>query len=41
MTAWGGHKPELRAFLLRRLYDPDDTEDLLQDLFVKALDRRD
>jgi RNA polymerase sigma-70 factor (ECF subfamily) len=41
MTAWGQHEPALRAFLRRRLQDPDETEDLLQDLFVKALDRKD
>jgi RNA polymerase sigma-70 factor, ECF subfamily len=39
MTAWGQHERELRAWLVRRLGDAHAAEDLLQDLFVKALGR--
>jgi len=39
MTAWGQHEPELRAWLTRRLGDAHAAEDLLQDLFIKALGR--
>ncbi|HYN79558.1 MAG TPA: sigma-70 family RNA polymerase sigma factor [Lamprocystis sp. (in: g-proteobacteria)] len=40
MTAWGRNERELRAWLTRRLGDPHAAEDLLQDLFIKALGRR-
>ncbi len=40
MTAWGRHEPELRAWLTRRLGDAHAAEDLLQDLFIKALGRQ-
>ena len=39
MTAWGQHERELRAWLTRRLGDAHAAEDLLQDLFIKALGR--
>lgn len=39
MTAWGEHRRELRAWLVRRLADPQTADDLLQDLFLKALAR--
>lgn len=37
MTAWHRHEAELRAWLRGRLGNPHDAEDLLQDLFIKAL----
>ncbi len=37
MTAWHHHEAELRAWLRGRLNNPHDVEDLLQDLFLKAL----
>jgi RNA polymerase sigma-70 factor, ECF subfamily len=40
MTAWGQHERELRAWLVRRLGDAHEAEDLLQDLFIKALGRQ-
>ncbi len=39
MTAWSQHERELRAWLIRRLGDTHEAEDLLQDLFIKALGR--
>lgn len=35
--AWTAHAPELRAWARRRLSSTPDVEDLLQDLFLKAL----
>ncbi len=37
MQAWRQHEAELRAWLRRHLGNGADAEDLLQDLFVKAL----
>ncbi|MBV1703002.1 MAG: sigma-70 family RNA polymerase sigma factor [Hyphomicrobiales bacterium] len=37
LTAWHRHESELRAWLTKRLGNPQDAEDLLQDLFLKAL----
>jgi RNA polymerase sigma-70 factor (ECF subfamily) len=37
MTAWHRHEAELRAWLRGRLGNPHDAEDVLQDLFLKAL----
>ncbi len=37
MTAWSSHEPELRGWLRRRLPNPADADDLMQDLFLKAL----
>lgn len=37
MRAWDSHEAELRAWLRRRLNNTHDAEDLLQDLFIKAL----
>ena len=37
MTAWHRHEAELRAWLRGRLGNPQDAEDVLQDLFLKAL----
>jgi RNA polymerase sigma-70 factor (ECF subfamily) len=36
-TAWKSHEPELRGWLRHRLRDPALADDLLQDLFLKAL----
>lgn len=36
-TAWKQHAPELRAWLRHRLNQPQDAEDVLQDVFIKAL----
>jgi RNA polymerase sigma-70 factor, ECF subfamily len=35
--AWTSHEPELRGWARHRLGNAEDTEDLLQDLFLKAL----
>ena len=37
MNAWDAHEAELRGWLLSRLGSPQDAEDMLQDLFLKAL----
>lgn len=39
MTAWGQHERELRLWLAHRLGDAQEVDDLLQDLFIKALSR--
>lgn len=36
-TAWTAHEPELRHWIRRRLKNPLEADDLLQDLFLKAL----
>jgi RNA polymerase sigma-70 factor (ECF subfamily) len=36
-TAWKLHEPELCGWLRHRLGDPSQADDLLQDLFLKAL----
>ncbi|HMS26183.1 MAG TPA: sigma-70 family RNA polymerase sigma factor [Burkholderiaceae bacterium] len=35
--AWTQHAPELRSWLRRRLDQPHEVDDMLQDLFIKAL----
>lgn len=35
--AWAGTRGELRAYLCHRLRTPDDADDLLQEIFIKAL----
>ncbi len=35
--AWQAHEGELRGYLRRQLADPDAAEDVLQDVFVKAM----
>jgi RNA polymerase sigma-70 factor, ECF subfamily len=37
MTAWHANEAELRGWLRHRLDNPVDAEDMLQDLFIKAL----
>lgn len=37
MSAWHRHETELRAWLRGRMGNPQDAEDLLQELFLKAL----
>lgn len=36
-TAWSAHEAELRNWSRRRLRDPAEVDDLMQDLFLKAL----
>jgi len=36
-TAWTQHTPELRGWLRHRLGNPAEVDDVLQDLFLKAL----
>lgn len=36
-TAWSAHASELRAWFRRRLGNPSEADDLVQDLFLKAL----
>src|SRR5512133_2788666 len=35
--AWRAHKNELRSFLVRQCGSPAEADDLLQEVFVKAL----
>lgn len=37
LDAWGRHEIELRAFLTHRVGDPHAADDLLQDVFLKAM----
>ncbi len=37
LSAWDRHEGELRAFLIQRAGDPYLAEDLLQDVFLRAL----
>ena len=37
MTAWHAHETELQRWLTRHLNDPVAAQDLLQDVFIKAL----
>ena len=37
MTAWHQHEAELRGWLRHRLRNPADAEDVLQDVFLKAM----
>lgn len=37
VSAWTLHEPELRAYLRHRLGDPAAADDVLQDVFVKAI----
>ena len=36
-TAWKQHAPELRSWLRLRLSQPQDVDDMMQDLYMKAL----
>lgn len=37
VAAWQAHEGELRGYLLRRLQNVDSADDLLQDVFLKAI----
>lgn len=37
LTAWQAHEPALRGWLIHQLHDRTLAEDLLQDVFLKAL----
>lgn len=37
LAAWQHHEAELLGFLRQRLASPDDAEDMLQDVFLKAV----
>jgi RNA polymerase sigma-70 factor (ECF subfamily) len=37
MQAWHDHESELRGWLRRRMADPAEADDLVQDLFIKAI----
>ncbi|GAB1235680.1 sigma-70 family RNA polymerase sigma factor [Ferrigenium sp. UT5] len=37
LNAWRAHEPELRGYLIHRMSDPHAAEDLLQEVFVKAM----
>lgn len=37
LAAWQAHEGELRHWLIGRLHDPAHAEDVLQDVFVRAL----
>lgn len=37
LSAWDAHEHELHAFLLTRITDPHDADDMLQDLFLKLI----
>ncbi len=37
MNAWRDHEAELRGWLRHRLGNPVDADDVLQDLFIKAM----
>jgi len=37
LTAWDAHEAELRGYLIGQVRDRNAAEDLLQDLFIKAL----
>ena len=36
LAVWSAHETELRRYLRHRLADPDEADDLLHDLFLKA-----
>lgn len=37
LSAWDTHERELRAFLLARMADPHEADDVLQELFLKLV----
>ena len=37
MAAWNTHEPELKGWLMQRASTPEQAEDWLQDVFLKAL----
>ena len=36
LAAWSAHEAELRRYLRHRLTDPDEADDLVHDVFLKA-----
>lgn len=40
MRAWSAHESELRRWLRARVREPADADDLMQELFIKALRQR-
>lgn len=38
LGAWRAHERELKSFLQRRMRDPDTAEDLLHEIFLKAME---
>lgn len=38
LGAWRAHERELKRFLQRRMRDPDTAEDLLHEIFLKAME---
>lgn len=40
MTAWNKHQAELHGWLLKQSNNPQQAEDLLQDVFIKALNNK-
>ena len=41
LSAWDSHEAELRAFLLSRIDNPSEADDLLQELFLKLARQND
>ena len=37
LAAWHAHESELRGFLINRLGEPEAADDLLQDVFIRAM----
>ena len=37
LSAWDRHEQELRIFLLKKIADPYEVDDLLQELFLKLI----
>jgi len=37
MAAWNAHEPELKGWLIQQAHSPEQAEDWLQELFLKAL----
>ncbi|MCW8995812.1 MAG: sigma-70 family RNA polymerase sigma factor [Psychromonas sp.] len=40
MTAWNANEQAIKSWLLKKTGDRDQTQDLLQDLFIKALQNK-
>lgn len=37
-TIWSSHKTRLRGYVAKRVRDPNDVDDILQDVFLKAFE---